>query len=132
MPASHSEVHVGQALRWERAFTEDEIRRFMDLSGDRGIHHQEKNAEGKLLAHGLLTATLPTKLGGDLDYIARTMTFEFLKGVYSGDTLTCLGVVDAVKPGRAFTRVSFSFTVTNQASVVVMKGTSSGVIAVRT
>jgi len=123
-------VHVGQTLRWERTLTEDEILRFMELSGDRGVHHREKDTEGRLLAHGLLTATLPTKLGGDLDYIARTMTFEFLKPVYAGDALTCVGVVDSVKPGRAFTRVSFSFTVTNQASVVVMKGDSSGVIAV--
>jgi acyl dehydratase len=60
------------------------------------------------------------------------MTFQFLKPVYAGDALTCVGIVETVKPGRAFTRVSFSFTVTNQASAVVMKGDSSGVIAVRT
>lgn len=122
-------VHVGQTIRWERTLTEDEILRFMELSGDRGVHHREKDAQGRLLAHGLLTATLPTKLGGDLNFIARTMTFEFLKPVYAGDTLTCVGVVDNVKPGRAFTRVSFSFTVANQALVVVMKGNSSGVIS---
>ena len=130
MSTARAVVQVGQTLRWERTLTEDEILRFTELSGDRGVHHREKDAQGRLLAHGLLTATLPTKLGGDLNYIARTMTFEFLKGVYAGDTLTCLGVVDSVKPGRAFTRVSFSFTVTNQASVLVMKGDSSGVIAV--
>ena len=102
----------------------------MELSGDRGAHHRDKDAQGRLLAHGLLTATLPTKLGGDLDYIARTMTFEFLRPVYAGDALCCVGVVDSVKPGRAFTRVGFSFTVTNQDSATVLKGTSSGVIAV--
>lgn len=124
-------VRPGLELRWERTITADEILRFMELSGDRGVHHREKDARGRLLAHGLLTATLPTKLGGDLNYIARTMTFDFLKPVYAGDALTCLGVVDSVKPGRAFTRVSFSFTVTNQDAAVVLKGTSSGVIAAR-
>jgi hypothetical protein len=32
---------------------------------------------GRLMAHGLLTATLPTKIAGDMNFIARQMTFEF-------------------------------------------------------
>lgn len=86
-------LRVGAVSRWTRTITEDDIRRFGEISGDKGRHHMEKDSRGRLLAHGLLTATLPTKLGGDLQFIAGTMTFEFLKPVYSGDALTCTGTV---------------------------------------
>ncbi len=42
-----------------------------------------------LIVHGLLTTTLPTKIGGDLNYIARQMVFEFLWPVFTGDTIRC-------------------------------------------
>lgn len=118
----------GRAFEWRRSFTEEDIRRFAELSGDQGRHHLERDAEGRLLAHGLLTATLPTKLGGDLNYVARTMHFEFAKPVYAGDELLCRGIVDSAlrKPGRLKTRMSFE--VTNQRGEVVLKGTTSGVI----
>jgi hypothetical protein len=40
---------------------------FADVSRDRGIHHVKSDEDGRLLVHGLLTATIPTKLGGDID-----------------------------------------------------------------
>ena len=40
------------------------------------------------MVQGLLTATLPTKIGGDLNFIARDMTFEFLRPVFTGETIT--------------------------------------------
>jgi acyl-CoA thioesterase FadM len=80
------------------------------------------------MAHGLLTATLPTKLGGDLNFIARTMEFEFLRPVYAGDALVCAGLVDDVVAERKRLRVTFSFSVNNSKGKTVMKGVSSGVI----
>ena len=41
------------------------------------------------MVHGLFTASIGTKLGGDLDYIAREMVSEFLRPVFTGDTITC-------------------------------------------
>jgi len=122
------EIKVGMKLQWQRTITEKEVRQFAQLSGDKGIHHIQTDSKGRLLAQGLLTATLPTKLGGDLNFIARSMTFDFIQPVYSGDTLTCLGVVDSVlfKPGRI--KIKFSFTITNQQEQLVLKGTSAGVI----
>jgi len=115
-------------LEWRRRITEDDIRRFAELSGDRGRHHLEKDGQGRLLAHGLLTATLPTKLGGDLDYVARTMTFDFLKPVYAGDELLCEGRIESVlrKPGRVKARLSFQ--VSNQRGELVLKGGTTGVV----
>lgn len=121
-------IRPGDRLEHTRAITEEDIRRFTEVSGDRGAHHVKPDAQGRLLAQGLLTATLPTKLGGDLNFLARTMTFEFLKPVYSGDTLTCRGLVESVEPDGAKTRASFSFDVVNQNGVVVMRGSTAGLL----
>jgi len=118
----------GLKYTWKRTITEEEIRRFAEVSGDQGRHHLEKDEKGRLIAHGLLTATLPTKIGGELNFIAREMHFQFLRPVYGGDELTCAGVVDSVdrRPRRILT--AFSFSITNQDGREVLKGTSSGYI----
>lgn len=122
------EIKAGVRLEWRREITEEDVRRFTEISGDAGAHHVEKDAQGRLLAQGLLTATLPTKLGGDLNFLARTMTFEFLRPVYAGDTLICAGAVDSVVPQPKRFKVRFSFEVSNQHGKVVMKGAAAGMI----
>lgn len=122
------EIKAGMRLEWRREITEDDVRRFTQVSGDAGAHHIEPDAQGRVLAQGLLTATLPTKLGGDLNFIAREMKFEFLRPVYSGDGLHCLGIVDAVVAQPKRLKVSFSFEVANQHGKIVMKGSSTGMI----
>jgi acyl dehydratase len=119
-------LRPGAKSNWTRVITAEDIARFTELSGDRGRHHLEKDANGRLLAHGLLTATLPTKLGGDANFIARTMTFEFLKPVYAGDALTCEGVVESSAVQSARFKVRFAFEVRNQDGVLVLSGTTSG------
>lgn len=121
-------LEPGQRWSWTRTITEDDIRRFSEISGDEGVHHVEKDAQGRLLAQGLLTATLPTKLGGDLDYIAKTMTFEFPRAVYSGDTLVCEAVVDSIIKQSSRLKAKFSFSVKNQNGEVVLTGTTAGQI----
>jgi acyl dehydratase len=122
-------LRPGAVSRWTRTITEEDIARFAELSGDRGRHHLERDASGRLMAHGLLTATLPTKLGGDANYIARTMEFEFLKPVYSGDVLTCEGKVVSSAAQSARYKVRFFFEVRNQDGVPVLSGTTTGQIA---
>ena len=123
-----SELKPGFRLEWRRSFSEEEVRDFAELSGDRGRHHLERDEKGRLMVHGLLSATLPTKLGGDLHYIARTMHFEFLRPVYAGEEIACVGLVDSVEPEPRRLKVGFSFTITNPAGKQVLRGTSSGVI----
>lgn len=106
--------------------TAEDIARFAELSGDRGRHHLEADANGRLMAHGLMTATLPTKLGGDVNFMARTMAFEFVKPVYAGDELTCDGVVEAAAVQSSRYKVRFAFEVRNQDGEPVMRGKSSG------
>src|SRR4026208_1854739 len=70
-------MKIGDTLSWRRTFTEEDIRLFTTISGDGGEHHLVPDAKGRLMAHGLLTATLPTKIGGDINLIAREMCFRF-------------------------------------------------------
>ncbi len=82
-------MQVGDVTSWERTFTVEDVLLFGQISGDQGIHHVRPDEQGRLMVQGLLTATLPTKLGGDMNYIARTMTYEFLRPVFTGDTIRC-------------------------------------------
>ena len=123
---SSEALKAGATLSWSRTITDEDIERFAELSGDKGAHHLDRDALGRLMAHGLLTATLPTKLGGDVDFMARTMQFEFLRPVYGGDVLTCRGLVEAVVPQRTRFKVKFAFEIVNQRGETVMKGSSAG------
>lgn len=118
----------GLVVEWRRSFTEADIAAFAELSGDKGRHHLERDAAGRLMAHGLLTATLPTKLGGDLDYIAADMHFEFKRPVYAGEELLCRGTVTRVRKERDRLAVSFAFVVTNPRGKVVLQGKTRGII----
>ncbi len=124
-------IEAGARVEWTRKITDEEIARFAELSGDKGTHHLERDAQGRLMAHGLLTATLPTKVGGDLDFIARTMHFEFLRPVYGGDTLTCTGLVESVVKQSTRLKVKFAFEIVNQNGETVLKGSSAGQILLK-
>lgn len=121
-------MKVGDTLSWERTFSEADIRLFARVSGDEGEHHLEPDERGRLMVHGLLTATLPTKIGGDLNFIARQMIFQFLRPVYAGDTVRCEVTLIELEPGAQFNRVKSSWRCLNQHGKEVMTGEASGVI----
>lgn len=79
----------GDVYTHERTFTEETVRQFGELSGDQQAIHTDPDEQGRLVVQGLLTATLPTKIGGDLGCLARSMEFEFHSPVYTGETVTC-------------------------------------------
>ena len=115
-------------LSWTRTFTEDEIALFAKLSGDQGEHHLIPNDQGRLMAHGLLTATLPTKIGGDLNLIAREMTFRFHRPVFAGDTIECVVTLTSAEQGDGFLNIVTEWKCTNQHGKEVMTGGGSGII----
>jgi len=119
---------VGTKLVHERSFSHDDVLAFARLSGDAGTHHITAAPDGRRMVHGLLTATIPTKLGGDLDYLAREMTFEFLRPVYTGDTLRCeVTIVEAEhEPGRWKLRIEGACT--NQHGKVVLTLRTHGIV----
>lgn len=117
-------MEIGTTFQYTRTFLREEILRFAEFSGDRGIHHIRE--DGKIIAHGLFVATLPTKLGGDLNFLAKSMTFQFLEPVYEGDTVVCTGRVEKAIEQKLRIKYLLSFTCVNQDGKTVMTGNSSG------
>lgn len=121
-------VRVGQKSTHTRVFTQEDVRLFGELSGDKGIHHVKPDALGRIMVQGLLTATIPTKMGGDMNYIAQNMSVQFLRPVYVGDTIKCEGEIIEVDEDSRFLRLKISFICLNQVDDAVLSGETSGVI----
>lgn len=120
---------MGQVIQFDRSFSKEDVRKFTELSMDAGEHHTKPNEVGKFVVQGLLTATLPTKIGGDYNVLARTMHFEFLRPVFTEDTITCEVTIEQyeeVKINRM--AIATSFICINQDKKIVLKGNFSGVI----
>lgn len=95
--------------------------------GMRGITILILMDRGELLFR--LTATLPTKVGGENNVLARTMNFEFLRPVFTGDTIICEVTVEKYEK-QDNNRISILafFLCTNQNEKQVLKGSFAGVI----
>ena len=121
-------MKIGDHISWQRTFTEADIRAFTELSGDAGEHHLQPDAQGRLMAHGLLTATIPTKIGGDMNFIAREMTFLFQRPVFSGDTIICEVTVSSLEPAEQLIKIETTFVCRNQHGKEVMTGIARGLV----
>ena len=121
-------MQIGDVSSWERTFTKEDVRLFGQLSGDLGIHHVEPDEQGRLLVQGLLTATLPTKIGGDLNLIAREMVFEFVRPVFTGDTIRCEVTITHLEKAEGHTKLAASLVCRNQKGKEVLLGRVHGII----
>lgn len=122
------EIEPGTRRSYERTFTRGDVERFTELSRDAGYHHLVADSDGRVLVHGLLTATLPTKLGGDLDYLARRMVFEFPRPVYTGQPITCVMTVDSLEERADRYELVASIECTGPDGEVVLRGETDGVV----
>ncbi|EKN63511.1 acyl dehydratase [Schinkia azotoformans MEV2011] len=122
-------LKVGDIIAFERTFTADDVKLFTTVSGDEGTHHVTPDEQGRLVIQGLLTATLPTKVGGDHNVLARTMNFEFLRPVFTGDTIRCEVTIEKFER-QDNNRISImaSFQCANQYEKQVLRGSFAGVI----
>jgi 3-hydroxybutyryl-CoA dehydratase len=121
-------MKVGDIVSWQRTFSEDDVRLFNTISGDEGVHHVTPDEQGRLMIHGLLTATLPTKIGGDMNFIAREMKFQFHRPVFAGDTVSCEVIIVALEPADKYTDVRSDFVCRNQNGKEVMSGYALGIV----
>jgi 3-hydroxybutyryl-CoA dehydratase len=119
---------LGQTLTYSRTFTVEDVQAFTRATGDVGRHHVTPDAGGRLMVHGLLTATLPTKIGGDLNYIAREMHFEFIRPVFTGDTITTEVTVAELEDEGKHLRMVATVVCRNQHGKEVMKARTNGVV----
>jgi acyl dehydratase len=121
----------GEVLSYERVFSVEEVRTFSEISGDRGTHHVELDGQGRLLVQGLLTATIPTKLGGDIDYLAQEMTFRFHRPVFTGDRIRCECEAAVVEDRGDRVYLEFRIRCVNDAGKEVLTGGTKGIVLVR-
>ncbi|OIU68851.1 FAS1-like dehydratase domain-containing protein [Rossellomorea aquimaris] len=122
-------LKVGDIISFERRFTIEDVRLFSTISGDEGIHHMTPDEQGRLVVQGLLTATLPTKVGGDHNVLARTMNFEFQRPVFTGDTIRCSVTINRFEKDRRNRKaIRASFQCENQDGKTVLTGGFAGVI----
>src|SRR5690606_4816469 len=80
-----TEPKKGMILEFTRTILREDILAFAQLTGDLGEHHTRAE---RLMAHGLLVVSVVTKLGGDIDYVSRTMDMEFHNPLYEGEEVT--------------------------------------------
>jgi 3-hydroxybutyryl-CoA dehydratase len=122
-------LKVGDIIRFERMFTKEDVEMFTKVSWDEGNHHIHPDEQGRLVIQGLLTATLPTKIGGENNVLARTMNFEFLRPVFTGDTIQCKVQIEELEPKENNrTSIMATFLCTNQNEKQVLRGSFAGVI----
>uniref|UniRef100_UPI0033415B3A MaoC family dehydratase n=1 Tax=Castellaniella defragrans TaxID=75697 RepID=UPI0033415B3A len=123
-------LRVGDRFTITRRFTPAEITSFANLSRDYNpVHCDGDYVKLKGLrapiAHGLLTASLITEIGGQVGWLARSMTFQFKRPVYADETLTCdLLICELDEKGRAKAKVN----VTNDEGIVVLEAEITGVL----
>ena len=87
----------GETFTVARTFTTEDVRRFADVTEDRQPIHTEPDEDGRLVVHGLLTGSLLTDIGADLELLARSMEFEFRRPVRTGERITCTWTVESVE-----------------------------------
>ncbi len=117
----------GDTYTHERTFSHEDVERFGELSGDTQPIHTEPDENGRLVVQGLLTATIPTKIGGDLEYLARTMTFEFRRPVYTGQRIVCELTIESVEERDDRYDVA-SRAVCRRGEETVLQGSVDGVV----
>ncbi|PJN87243.1 hotdog domain-containing protein [Bacillus sp. mrc49] len=122
-------MKAGDIITFARTFTVSDVELFTAISGDEGIHHISPDEQGRLVVQGLLTATLPTKIGGEHNVLARTMNFEFLRPVFTGDTIICEVEIEKFeKQENDRMAIHAAFLCKNQNEKDVLKGDFSGII----
>lgn len=121
-------LKIGDVINFERTFTVEDVKLFTNVSGDEGSHHITPDEQGRHVIQGLLTATLPTRIGGEHNVLARTMNFEFLRSVFTGDTINCEVTIEQYEKLGNRTNIAASFLCKNQKEKEVMRGNFSGVI----
>jgi len=122
-------LKLGDINTFERTFKLEDVVLFTKISGDEGTHHTTVDELGRHVIQGLLTATLPTKIGGVNNILARIMHFEFLRPVFTGDKIICEVTIDKhEEQDNNRIAIEASFQCVNQYVKQVLKGNFTGVI----
>ena len=119
----------GQHVTFTKTFTEDDVRHFIEITGDvNPLHVDEafasKTQFGRRVLHGMLTASILSTMVGMLlpgtGAVYRSQTIRFLKPVHIGDTVTAHFVVRSID--RAKRRLEIESWIENAAGERVLDG----------
>ena len=128
-PRPIEQYRVGDRATARRRFTDEDVRRFAELSGDFNELHVDDAAAarsrfGRRLVHGMLTASLFTRLLGmelpGRGTIYMSQTLRFTAPVYIGDEVEAVVEVVAVDIPRR--RLTLSTTCQNERGQQVVVG----------
>lgn len=123
-------IEVGASATFEKTITNDDIARFTAVSGDANPLHSDPQYAARtrfkapiahgMLAAGLISAALGTRLAPDSVVIYLSQSLRFLAPVSPGDTLTATVTAREVQPERS--RVTLDTVVANQSGTDVISG----------
>ncbi len=124
-----ADLRVGMRWVFRRRITAGDLEATMALTGDRGGYHVDERfarAAGfdTVIVPGLLPASLFTKLGGNLNFLAREMVFNFRRPVYVGDRLEAVIEIVEIDPERSL--AVFEGAITNQDGEQVLTCRTTG------
>jgi acyl dehydratase len=123
-------LKVGDRFSVVRRFTPDDIQHFAQLSRDYNPVHCDKHyAQLRTfkapIAHGLLTASLMTEIGGQISWLATGMNIQFKRPVYPGKTIICHWLITRIdERGHATAEVS----VVNEQHITMLEAITTGVL----
>ena len=130
MIARIEDFQIGQHVTFIKTFTEEDMQRFVEITGDvNPLHVDEEFARktkfGRRVLQGMLTASILSTMVGMLlpgtGAIYRSQTLNFLLPVYLGETVTAHFVVRAID--RAKHRLTIDSWIENAAGERVIEGT---------
>jgi 3-hydroxybutyryl-CoA dehydratase len=119
----------GQHVSLRKTFTDDDVRRFIEITGDvNPLHVDDAFAAGtrfgRRVLHGMLTASIFSTMVGMLlpgtGAVYRSQTLAFLLPVHAGDTVTAHFTVRSVD--RARHRLLIDAWIENEAGERVIEG----------
>lgn len=126
---SYSKIKVGQKAELKRTVTDEVIKKFAEVSGDRNpIHLDEEYAKKTFfqgrIAHGMLSAAfisavLANKLPGS-GSIYLKQDLSFIKPIRIGDTI--IVAVEVIKKDDEKKRIILKTTCINQHNELVVDG----------
>lgn len=121
-------VRPGETFEYTHTFSRDDVEAFARLSGDRGRHHVEPDAQGRLIVHGLLVCSVPTRLGAEIDYVARDSQWLFIRPIYVGDPMAAKVKITTVVEEERWWRIGMDIRIRDASGKLAVRGESNGVI----
>lgn len=117
---------LGKSYTHTRSFSRADIAQFAGLSGDFGDHHTA--SDKPVMAQGLLVASIVTKIGGDMNYIAHTMSFSMRRPVYEGQKISGKVTVERLVKTPRRLKLDMRCECFDEKGELVLSGSSQGMV----